>query len=82
MFRKKTVQKIKAKAVWNEEKGVWEVIVKQKNIARNFDNKYFTTKTKSQIITVEECDEFVIPWAILEDNGIDTKMINKILEKN
>ena len=30
MFRKKPIQKIKAKAVWNEEKSVWEVIVKQK----------------------------------------------------
>lgn len=80
MFRKKSVQKIKAKAVWNEEKGAWEVIVKQKITARNLDNKYFTTKTKSQIITVEECDEFVIPWAILEDNGINTKIINNKLK--
>ena len=82
MFRKKPIQKIKARAVWNKEKNVWEVIVKQKITARNLYNKYFTTKTKSKTIEVCECDEFVIPWAILEDNGIDTKTINKILEKN
>ena len=82
MFRKKPIQKIKAKAVWNKEKNVWEVVVKQKITARNFYDKYFTTKTKSKVIKVNECDEFVIPWAILEDNGIDTKIINKILEKN
>lgn len=82
MFRKKSIQKIKAKAVWNKEKHVWEVIVKQKITARNLYDKYFTTKTKSKVIEVDECDEFVIPWAILEDNGINTKTINKILEKN
>ena len=82
MFRKKPIQKIKAKAVWNKEKNVWEVVVKQKITARNFYDKYFTTKTKSKVININECDEFVIPWAILEDNGIDTKIINKILEKN
>lgn len=82
MFKKKSIQKISAKAIWNEEKKIWEVVVKQKITARSFYDKYFTTKTKSKIIEVDECDEFVIPWAVLEDNGIDTKEINKILEKN
>ena len=53
MFRKKSIQKIKAKAVWNKEKHVWEVIVKQKITARNLYDKYFTTKTKSKITSIK-----------------------------
>lgn len=81
MFRRKHKQIVKVIAIWNTEKKVWECKVKQKEICQTLDNKWRIFKNKEQKI-VDECDEFVIPWAVLECNGINTKSIDEILENN
>lgn len=76
LFKKRHTMQVKAKAIYNEKKGVWEVQIKQKEFINNIWKKFRTTCNNYEI---KECDEFVIPWAILEDNGIDTKKINEHL---
>lgn len=82
MLRKKHYQKVKALAVWNEEKRTWEVTIKQKFQAENcITGKLFTKHWTTKNIEISECDEFVIPWAILEDNGINTKVIDDCMKR-
>lgn len=70
-----------ANAVWNENKCLWEVSVSQ--FATNYSAKtqepiYEQSENSYEIA---ECDEFVIPYAILTDNGIDINKINNQLMK-
>ena len=78
---KKHTMQVKAKAIYNEEKGVWEVQIKQKEFSKVFPSgKWERFRTTCNNYEIQECDEFVIPWAILENNGIDTKKINEYLK--
>lgn len=81
LFKKRHTMQVKAKAIYNEEKGVWEVQIKQKEFAKTFPNNAWKKfRTTCNNYEIEECDEFVIPWAILEDNGINTKKIDECLK--
>lgn len=78
LFKKRHTMKVKARAIYNEDKGVWEVQIKQKEFTKIFpSNTWKKLKTTCNNYEIEECDEFVVPWAILKDNGIN---INKISE--
>ena len=62
-----------AKAVWNEIKGAWDVEVHQ--MATHDETCTFgqgaTMEQSTNHYEIKECDEFVIPVAILKNNGID-----------
>lgn len=61
-----------ANAVWNDDKGKWEVELHQ--ITTHDEGCTFgqgaTMQQHTSHYELEVCDEFVIPCAILEDNGI------------
>ena len=81
-FKKRHTMQVKAKAVYNEDKGIWEVKISQKEFAKTFpSNKWKKFRTTNNTFEISECDEFVIPWAILEDNGINTSLINECLRE-
>lgn len=68
----KAIMKIKAKAVWNETKQCWEVLVKNKE--KYPDNK--THKSKGKVIISSSVnDDFVIPLSIFEIYGLDTSVL-------
>ena len=73
---KKPKQKVKVIATWNKDKKAWECRIKQKETVRMLDGKMETIKSKS-LETIKECNEFIVPVALLEHNGIDTKKIFK-----
>lgn len=72
MFQRKPKQKVKIVAIWNKEKQTWECKIKQKENVKTIDSKIITIKSKSKK-EIKECNEFVIPFALLEHNGINTK---------
>ena len=60
-----------ATAVWNEEKGCWNC---QVVTVETLDNGEVLER-KENNIEVEMCDELVLPYAILESNGINAKAV-------
>jgi hypothetical protein len=75
-MKKQDTMKIKAIAIYNEKTQQWEVKIKSKDTwFNNFDNKWRTNKMKSKVNIDYACDEFVIPMAILEQNGFNAKQI-------
>lgn len=71
-----------ANAVWNDEKGLWEVEIHQ--ISTHDESCTFgqgaTMEQHTSNFEIEECNELVIPMAILKDNGIDTdELIKRML---
>lgn len=74
-----TMISLNANAIWNNEKAVWEVTISQIALdkeARTNEPLYYQG---TQTFEIVECDEFVIPWAILQMNGINTNKIDEIL---
>ena len=63
-----------ATAIWNDEKGYWEV-----EIFQTYDNGFTETDERHNTVNVCDCDELVIPEAILEANGI---VVNGLLADN
>ena len=79
---KKNIQKIKAIAIYNEKTQQWECTIKNQETAFGVvTKKWYTIKHKTKHNIDYACDEFVIPYAILESNGINAKAINKELLK-
>ena len=76
MFKRKPKQKIKVIAIWNKDKQAWECKIKQKETVRMIDGKMENIKSQS-LQTIKECNEFIVPVALLEHNGIDTKKFFK-----
>lgn len=72
--------KVNAEAVWNEEKGKWEVTVHlvNENFVSLKDGEPCSLAI-SEKVEVVCCDEFVIPMAILEAEGLDTISIAETL---
>lgn len=68
-----------ANAVWNDKKGLWEVEIHQINT--HDESCTFgqgaTMEQHTSNFEIKECDEFVIPMAIMKDNGIDTDELFK-----
>ena len=64
-----------ATAKWNEEKGAWNCQVVNMETLNNGK----ILERRETDIEVVTCDEFVLPCAILESNGINTEnfFINK-----
>ena len=65
---------VKAKAIFNEEKVCWEVLVEQTDIFENLKGDWCTTTT-TENVNVLCCDEFVVANAILHTNGIDLESL-------
>jgi hypothetical protein len=67
---KPAVMTLSAQAVWNEEKGVWDVSLKQTIVAPNLADE-----TMCAIIEdtqqIEECDDCVFVMAVARMNGWD-----------
>lgn len=85
MFRRKHTMKVKAKAVWNKDKELWEVVIKQEETAFVYPRGKWVKKFRNHTAKYEIddcCDEYVIPWAILQDNGINTNAIDEALERS
>jgi hypothetical protein len=60
-------------AVYNEEKECWEVVILEVGTAKAvITNEPLYYQRETSIEICDECDEFVIPIAILEHNGINT----------
>lgn len=74
---------VNAKAVWNEEKEKWEVTVHlfEDNLVSLEDGSLFSL-TLDEKVEIACCDEFVIPMAILDTQGLDTTSIAEALELN
>lgn len=63
-------------AVYNEEKECWEVTVLEVGTAHSIkNNEHLYYQTESKVEISDECDEFVVPIAILEHNGFDTSRL-------
>lgn len=63
-------------AVYNEEKECWEVTILEVGTAHSIKNNeplYYQRESKMEIF--DECDEYVVPVAMLEHNGFDTTKI-------
>ena len=68
-------------AVYSEEKKLWEVTVSSISIgtcAKTGKPLYFQD---TETFEIKQCDEFVIPWAVLKFNGINTDFIDEALDK-
>ena len=63
-----------ANAVFNEDKNVWEVSIFESATCRSLHNEPLYYQN-SQTIEIAECDELVIPFALLETSGIKTECI-------
>ena len=69
---------VTAKAIWNENKGKWECDILA--IDRGIDVKgEQVEQTRTLKCDIETCDEFVLPMAILECNGISSEEVMKRL---
>ena len=69
---------IMAKAVWNESKGAWECDIVAVDRFENVKGEQ-AEQTRTLKCDIEACDEFVLPMAILECNGIDSDEVMKSL---
>lgn len=68
-----TTMTMTVNAVWNEDKNLWEVGIFEVHTgicAKTNEPLY--TQRKSTMELCDECDEYVIPVAIMEHNGIDS----------
>lgn len=75
---KPTTMTIFANAVYDTEKKQWEVIVQQMGTNTNVkDGKPTYFQSCNKFFIKDQCDELVIPIAILEDNGINAKELFK-----
>lgn len=63
---------VKATAIFNEEKGCWEVSVEQTDNFINLNGEQCTL-TRNNNVNVLCCDELVVANAILHANGIIVK---------
>ena len=64
------IQQVFGQAVWNSEKGMWEVKLILTDMIHTADSKEYLTIQSNFEADVEECNEFVLPTAILQANGI------------
>ena len=67
---------IEAKAVWNEDKGKWECDILAVDRVVDLKGEQWE-QTRTLKCDIEACDEFVLPMAILECNGIDSDKVMK-----
>ena len=69
------IQQVFGQAVWNPEKGMWEVALTLTNMVHTAVSKEYLTIQSNFEADVEVCDEFVLPTAILQANGIKAEEI-------
>ena len=64
-------------AIWNEKTEKWEVSIAEVGTVSKggLVREPLYYQRESNIDICDECDEFVIPIAIMEHNGIDTTKI-------
>lgn len=76
-----TKMTVNAVAIWNEETGNWEVKIDEcyESDTQFADGKYHKIE-KTSVQNISNCDEYVIAWASLKHNGIDTEKIDEILD--
>lgn len=75
-MKKQRTMTVNATAIWNEEKGTWECCVKTLDHYQNLQGQWRTQK-RIYHNKISACDEFVLPYAILDSNGIDLSVIEE-----
>lgn len=73
-----TKMTVNAVAIWNDEDGCWDI-----DVVSNYNSNDTATpidETRAGTYKIGNCDEFAIPWAILQHDGISTELIEKALE--
>lgn len=60
------VQTLNATALWNEEKGTWEVEMKLIKVDNNLLGDTVVTESKGNFVSSEICDDEVLAFAIEE----------------
>ena len=68
------IQQVFGQAVWNPEKGMWEVKLTLTDMVHTNFDKYVTIQTNFEV-DVRACDEFVLPTAIIQANGFRAEEI-------
>lgn len=70
------IQQIFGQAIWNSEKGMWEVILTLTNMVHTVSKEYVAIQTNFEA-DVKACDEFVLPATIIQANGFKAEEIIK-----
>ena len=65
---------INANAIWNQEKEIWEVSVFEISTSHNYKGEPLYSQ-RIENFEIKECDEFVLPCAILVMNGLNSKLL-------
>lgn len=65
-----TVMTAIAQAVWNQERGYWEVSIVQSETGHTYPDKTYTFTQRTDKVKVRDCDEAVIAHALLYANGV------------
>jgi hypothetical protein len=68
------IQQVFGQAIWNPEKGAWEVTLTLTDMVHTNLKEYLTVQTNFEV-DVEACDEFVLPTAIIQANGFRAEEI-------
>lgn len=66
---------VTAQAVWNPEKGIWEVDILQNETRYSALGDHYDFVQSVHHVEVEDCDEYVIADALLEANGINVQSL-------
>lgn len=74
-FSQPTMMSVNAQAIWNEEKGYWEVTVVQTDCGIAYPEEKYCVSQSVETVCVNDCDEAVIADALLHLNGLDVETI-------
>lgn len=69
---------VMAQAIWNEDRGCWEIDIVQSATTHSFMGEKYTFTQKVAHVDVEDVDELAIADALLHSNGIDVKKLYQI----
>ena len=76
----KPVMTLQAQAIWNEGKGVWDVVMTTFDTYHNLKGEYLSDY-KVHHLEVETCNELVFAEALLHVNGYEPLSENSVKEK-
>ena len=76
----KPVMTLQAQAIWNEEKGVWDVVMTTFDTYKNLFGDY-VSDYNIHTLEVETCNELVFAEALLHVNGYEPLSENSVKEK-
>ena len=64
----KNVMTLQAQAIWNNDKGAWDVVMTTFEVFKNLEGKWLSTN-KEHHLEVEACNELVFVESLLHTNG-------------